>query len=81
MKDGPSNNSVFGEWHHCGREESFPPAYSSFEVLLPDGSVRIGYWTGKAWVVGGTQKDPVKWRFIITARDGQTSEDLGQASV
>lgn len=49
-----------GDWRECAILK--PAPYISVEMLLEDGSIRVGYWSMAAWIVGGVQMSPLKWR-------------------
>jgi hypothetical protein len=47
-------------WRDCDREK--PPVYIPVTILLPDGSERLGFWSGTVWVAAGAEVKPTEWR-------------------
>jgi hypothetical protein len=47
-------------WQLCA--EAKPTPWMSVHVVLPDNSVRVGFWNGSTWNAGGSEVDPVYWR-------------------
>jgi hypothetical protein len=59
MADQPDSPELHG-WRRCNEEKPVP--WQSVHVALADGTVRMGFWNGTAWVAGGAEVEPVYWQ-------------------
>jgi hypothetical protein len=57
MSDDLNSPEAHG-WRKCDEK---PVQWQSVHVMLPDGTARVGFWNGVAWVVAGAQVEAVYW--------------------
>ena len=53
-------------WRQC--EAETPPVYIPVNVILEDGTERLGFWSGSNWIAAGAEVEPVFWRPRVNFR-------------
>jgi len=48
------------QWRDCDADP--PPVYMPVTVMTEDGSVRLGFWSGSAWIAAGAEIKPSGWK-------------------